>query len=104
MVKDMSVSPSKSSESLALERHSLQYVCTQLDSSSSSPVILVNPGHLATPCGDLDCVCPPGKARSPVLCVEDLAAMEIKPIRKEDSDKAYSRTVLASESNYRQQN
>lgn len=36
--------------------------------------------------------------------MKDLAAMEIKPIRKDDRDKARSWAVLALESNYRQLN
>ena len=53
MVKSMSVSPSKSSKILALKDiPSRMSAHNQADSSSNSCVILVNPGHLVTPCGN----------------------------------------------------
>lgn len=68
------------------------------DSSSSSCVILVNPGHLVTHVGTGFCVLAGGH----VLCVVDLAAVERTPIRKYQGDKSPSRAVFALEKNGRQ--
>lgn len=106
MVKDMSVFPLNSSKGLALEGHSIQKVCIHwTDSSSSFCIMPFNLGHLATPCGSLSSACPPVQAGH-VLCVGVLTAMEMKPIRKDNSGRVGSWLVtgLALESNYQQPN
>jgi hypothetical protein len=46
--------------------------------------MLFNLGHLATLCGSLSSACPPVQGGH-VLCRGVLAAMEMKPIRKDNS-------------------